>query len=125
MPEGDAALKARAKFTTRRNGSRSLPKTGSRIFRPSRASVSSKTALITAFRSPRTLAPLSANAAATRATFGTGRVADLREALGEQVPQLRPILANLLVAVGTDYATDATPLDPTAEIACFPPVSGG
>lgn len=54
-----------------------------------------------------------------------GRVADLREALGEQLPELRPILANLLVAVGTDYATDETPLGSSGEVACFPPVSGG
>ena len=53
------------------------------------------------------------------------RVADLREALGERYPELRPILAKLLVAVGTDYATDETLLFQDAEIACFPPVSGG
>ena len=53
------------------------------------------------------------------------RVADLRGALGERLPELRPILPSLLVAVGAEYATDQTPLDAGAEIACFPPVSGG
>lgn len=55
----------------------------------------------------------------------TARVADLRMALAERYPNLRPLAPRLLVALGTRYADDATPLDPTAEIACFPPVSGG
>lgn len=52
-------------------------------------------------------------------------VADLRRTLAEQLPGLRPLVPHLLVAVGTDYASDATPLGPELEIACFPPVSGG
>jgi molybdopterin converting factor small subunit len=53
------------------------------------------------------------------------RVSDLRAALGETMPQLRPLLPSLHVAMGTDYATDDTPIDASLEIACFPPVSGG
>ena len=53
------------------------------------------------------------------------RVGDLKLALAEQFPGLRPIAKSLLVTVGTDYADDSLPLDPAAEIACFPPVSGG
>lgn len=55
----------------------------------------------------------------------TASVADLRLALGKQCPALRPLISSLLVAVGTDYAEENTPLEPSAEIACFPPVSGG
>ncbi|QDU42276.1 molybdopterin synthase small subunit [Symmachiella dynata] len=52
-------------------------------------------------------------------------VADLREALAAQFPQLAPLSPNLLIAIGTDYASDETVLSPDADIACFPPVSGG
>jgi len=55
----------------------------------------------------------------------TARVADLRVQLAQQLPQLKPMADSLLVAVGTEYADDEKPIDPTAEIACFPPVSGG
>jgi len=53
------------------------------------------------------------------------RVADLREELARQVPELAPLAASLLVAVENDYAADETLLSGTAEVACFPPVSGG
>ena len=53
------------------------------------------------------------------------RVADLRTALAETCPPLRPLIPRLLVAVGTNYADDSTPLTPTSDVACFPPVSGG
>lgn len=52
-------------------------------------------------------------------------VADLRNALGESYPNLRPFLPNLLIALGTDYATDRTPIASHKQAACFPPVSGG
>ena len=55
----------------------------------------------------------------------SARVSDLREALSEQFPALRPLVPNLLVAIGTDYANDAAAINPGADIACFPPVSGG
>ncbi|HXY33932.1 MAG TPA: MoaD/ThiS family protein [Planctomycetaceae bacterium] len=53
------------------------------------------------------------------------RVADLRAALADQSPNLRPLVPCLLVAVGNDYADDGALLSPQSEIACFPPVSGG
>ena len=53
------------------------------------------------------------------------RVCDLRTALGERYPGMRPLLPGLLVAVGTEYAPDEMTIDPGVEIACFPPVSGG
>lgn len=52
-------------------------------------------------------------------------VAQLREALAARIPALRPILPQLLVAQDNEYATDETPLSSGAELACFPPVSGG
>jgi molybdopterin converting factor subunit 1 len=52
-------------------------------------------------------------------------VADLRAALASHSPTLRPLVPSLLVAVGTDYADDRVILSPQAEVACFPPVSGG
>ena len=55
----------------------------------------------------------------------TALVADLRIALAQQWPELRALVPNLLVAVGTDYADDRTALTSDCEIACFPPVSGG
>ena len=50
---------------------------------------------------------------------------DLRSALGEQIPALRPMLASLLVAVGNDYASPTTSVSGRTDIAVFPPVSGG
>jgi len=55
----------------------------------------------------------------------SANVADLRVELGERYPAMRPMLPALLVAVGTEYADDETRIDPSKEIACFPPVSGG
>ena len=52
-------------------------------------------------------------------------IADLRAALAAQFPPLRAIAAQLLFAIGTEYATDATPLPTDGEIVAFPPVSGG
>jgi molybdopterin converting factor small subunit len=53
------------------------------------------------------------------------RVADLRAALAAQSANLRALAPCLLVAVGTDYADDRLLLLPEADVACFPPVSGG
>jgi len=54
-----------------------------------------------------------------------GRVIDLRRQLSIQFPGLSPLVSRLLVAVGNDYAGDDTLLEPGADVACFPPVSGG
>ena len=53
------------------------------------------------------------------------QVWDLRSALTDRVPELKPLAPSLLIAVGADYADDSVRIDPTAEVACFPPVSGG
>ena len=40
-------------------------------------------------------------------------------------PSLGPLLKSTAFAVNADYASDHTPLDPSAEVAMIPPVSGG
>jgi sulfur-carrier protein len=52
-------------------------------------------------------------------------VADLRAAILEKSPSLRPLASSLLVAVGSEYASESTVISPGMEVACFPPVSGG
>ena len=52
-------------------------------------------------------------------------VADLRAALARAVPELAPLVAHMLFAVGNDYVSDESGLAPGAEVACIPPVSGG
>ncbi len=52
-------------------------------------------------------------------------VADLRAALASQSANLGALVPCLLFAVGTDYADDRVLLSPEADVACFPPVSGG
>jgi molybdopterin converting factor small subunit len=55
----------------------------------------------------------------------TATVADVRRALVQAAPHLERIAPSLFIAVAGDYAHDAAPIPPHAEIACFPPVSGG
>ena len=52
-------------------------------------------------------------------------VADLRAALVQSIPELKPLQASLLVAVNNQYAADDLLLKTNDEVACFPPVSGG
>lgn len=56
---------------------------------------------------------------------GEATVAELRTALASEFPALSETLASVVFAVNTEYATDATRLKATDEIACIPPVSGG
>ena len=55
----------------------------------------------------------------------SAKVRDLRSALAEQFPDMSPLIPRLLIAIGTDYADDQVSLHPGANVACFPPVSGG
>ena len=55
----------------------------------------------------------------------TSRVADLREALGAQIPSLLPLVPSLLIAIGNDYADENRELCRDSAVAVFPPVSGG
>ena len=52
-------------------------------------------------------------------------LADLRASLAAELPSLAPILPQVLFAVGTEYARDATVISADSEVACIPPVSGG
>jgi len=52
-------------------------------------------------------------------------VRQLRSALLEQYPALRDVVPHVRFAVNSEYAADATPIAPQAEVAIIPPVSGG
>jgi molybdopterin converting factor subunit 1 len=52
-------------------------------------------------------------------------VASLREELMERLPRARELLGRSMFAIDCDYAADDKRLQPAAEIACIPPVSGG
>jgi sulfur-carrier protein len=52
-------------------------------------------------------------------------VADFRRRLVAQHPELAAILPHLLVAVNNEYAMDSAQMPVGAEVAVFPPVSGG
>jgi molybdopterin converting factor subunit 1 len=52
-------------------------------------------------------------------------VRDLRDAMIVLNPALERIVPHAMWAVGTEYATDDTPLNEQTEIALIPPVSGG
>ncbi len=52
-------------------------------------------------------------------------VRQLKTLLGEQRPELKPYLDQAIVAVGQEYAFDEDPIPHGAEVALFPPVSGG
>jgi molybdopterin synthase catalytic subunit len=52
-------------------------------------------------------------------------VADLKARIGMDFPALRELLDHALIAVNQKYAFDGDILPPQAEIALFPPVSGG
>jgi len=55
----------------------------------------------------------------------TARVADLKSSLAEKYPQVSPLVPNLLVAIGNDYADECTIITQDSAVSCFPPVSGG
>lgn len=52
-------------------------------------------------------------------------VQDLRTAIRDQIPELNPVISSLFVAVNAQYVGDNTVIPTDAEVACFPPVSGG
>lgn len=52
-------------------------------------------------------------------------VAGLLETLGAAYPQLGGQLSHCRVAVGQEFASDETPVEPGVEVAVIPPVSGG
>ena len=52
-------------------------------------------------------------------------VAELRRQLIDEVPALATVISHIRFAVGAEYATDAMVINPSVDIACIPPVSGG
>ncbi|MHB8971436.1 MAG: MoaD/ThiS family protein [Pirellulaceae bacterium] len=52
-------------------------------------------------------------------------VADVRRQLAIRFPALGTLVAHLLFALNHRYVTDDVPVPPEAELASFPPVSGG
>jgi molybdopterin converting factor subunit 1 len=55
----------------------------------------------------------------------TTTVRQLKERVLQAYPLLKPVLASALVAVNREYSSDETPIPENAEVAFFPPVSGG
>ena len=49
----------------------------------------------------------------------------LKPILVQQIPALKPVLATCLASVNKEFAFDADEIPPGAEVAFFPPVSGG
>lgn len=52
-------------------------------------------------------------------------VADLRVALAAAVPEMAPLVSQMMFAVDAEYVDESARIPPQAEIACIPPVSGG
>lgn len=52
-------------------------------------------------------------------------VADLKERLSQRIPALEPALGNAVISVNQEFAEDHVVLPAAAEVAVFPPVSGG
>lgn len=52
-------------------------------------------------------------------------VAEFRSILINQYPALRTVIPNAIIAVNREYALDEMKIPLNAEIALFPPVSGG
>ncbi|HVP21756.1 MAG TPA: MoaD/ThiS family protein, partial [Anaerolineaceae bacterium] len=52
-------------------------------------------------------------------------VINLKSQLGELYPAIKPLLPNCLVAINQQFAFNDDPVPENAEVAFFPPVSGG
>lgn len=52
-------------------------------------------------------------------------IKDLKDRVAAEFPNLAPSMANVLVSVNREYAFEDAILPPDAEVAMFPPVSGG
>ncbi|MGE5222383.1 MAG: molybdopterin converting factor subunit 1 [Omnitrophica WOR_2 bacterium] len=55
----------------------------------------------------------------------TSSVSDLKIILSERYPRLQPALGSTLISVNREFAQDEDPIPQGAEVALFPPVSGG
>lgn len=52
-------------------------------------------------------------------------VAELRRAIGGQVPAIAEMLSRCAIAINSEYANDEQVVDVNDEVAIIPPVSGG
>lgn len=52
-------------------------------------------------------------------------ILDLKEKLSTDYPELKDSLKSVLITINREYAFDEAIVPPSAEIALFPPVSGG
>ncbi|HSL30588.1 MAG TPA: MoaD/ThiS family protein [Anaerolineales bacterium] len=52
-------------------------------------------------------------------------VKGLREKISAQYPSLRESMSSVLITINREYAFDDAVIPPNAELAMFPPVSGG
>jgi len=52
-------------------------------------------------------------------------VQGLKDRIAEEYPNLRESMKSVLVTIDREYAFDDTVIRPNAEMAMFPPVSGG
>lgn len=52
-------------------------------------------------------------------------IKELKQRVAQEFPGLEPSMPNVLVAVNREYAFDDAVLPEGAEVAMFPPVSGG
>ncbi len=52
-------------------------------------------------------------------------VGELKEMLVKSHPRLSPARDSIMAAINREYAGDDQPIPPHAEVAFFPPVSGG
>jgi molybdopterin synthase catalytic subunit len=52
-------------------------------------------------------------------------VAELREALASQHPELAILARRVMIAIDSEYAIESTPVRPESQVALIPPVSGG
>lgn len=68
---------------------------------------------------------LAGQSKASLALHDGATVADLKVRLVEQYPRLETLLSRSLVAINQSFAFDEDAVPPQAEIAVFPPVSGG
>ncbi len=53
------------------------------------------------------------------------QVKDLKEKISSELPNLRDSMESVLIAINREYAFEEMPIPENAEIAFFPPVSGG
>ncbi|GAB4398504.1 MAG: molybdopterin converting factor subunit 1 [Anaerolineales bacterium] len=52
-------------------------------------------------------------------------IVQLKEKLGTEYPNLKESMKSVLITINREYAFDEAIVPPNAEIALFPPVSGG